>query len=124
MSDTTAITCQRLFAPHPNLSDDVNHCIVGTEIEGGVHLDSLPPGATIEVETQNRRYTIVNRGDGQAMISGHPEFCPHPVLVMIGGCTWGGSMLKMRYIGRGMHLEFSHPFYQTITTSRIVDIRD
>jgi hypothetical protein len=32
-------------------------------------------------------------------------------------------MLKLRYIGRGMHLEFCHPTYHTITTSRVVDIR-
>ena len=31
--------------------------------------------------------------------------------------------LKLRYIGRGMHLEFCHPTYHTITTSRVVDIR-
>ena len=33
------------------------------------------------------------------------------------------SMLKLRYIGRGMHLEFCHPTYHNITTSRVVDIR-
>jgi hypothetical protein len=32
-------------------------------------------------------------------------------------------MLKVAYIGRGMHLEFHHPHFQTITTSRIVEIR-
>ena len=34
-------------------------------------------------------------------------------------------MLKLRFIGRGMHLEFSHPEYRTpIVTSRIQDIRE
>jgi hypothetical protein len=32
-------------------------------------------------------------------------------------------MLKVRFIGRGMHLEFRHPEYRTIMTSRIVDVR-
>jgi hypothetical protein len=32
-------------------------------------------------------------------------------------------MLKLRFIGRGMHLEFWHPVFRTIKTSRIVDIR-
>ena len=36
---------------------------------------------------------------------------------------WMASMLKLRYIGRGMHLEFCHPTYHNITTSRVVDIR-
>jgi hypothetical protein len=32
-------------------------------------------------------------------------------------------MLKLRFIGRGMHLEFWHPVFRTIKTSQIVDIR-
>lgn len=111
------------FRPHPNLSDEVNRNIVQSEIEGGVHLDDLSEGAILEVETQNRLYTIVNCGRGQALISGHAKFCPYPVLVWIHGSTWGGSMLKVRFIGRGMRLEFRHPTYQTIITSRIVDVR-
>jgi hypothetical protein len=34
-------------------------------------------------------------------------------------------MLKLQYVGRGMHLEFRHPQYaQPIVTSPIQDIRD
>jgi hypothetical protein len=34
-------------------------------------------------------------------------------------------MLKLRYIGRGMHLEFCHPEYRTpIVTSRIQEVRE
>jgi hypothetical protein len=33
-------------------------------------------------------------------------------------------MLKERYIGRGMCLEFAHPTYQPITTSVIVEVRE
>jgi len=59
------------------------------------------------------------------LISGHPEFCPEPVQVAIAGSTWGGSMLKLQYVGRGMHLEFRHPHYATpIVTSPIQEIRD
>jgi len=117
------LTIPNFFRPHPNLSDEVNRNIVQSEIEGGVHLDDLGEGAILEVETQNRLYTIVNCGQGKALISGHAKFCPYPVLVFIHGSTWGGSMLKVRFIGRGMRLEFRHPTYQTITTSRIVEIR-
>ncbi|MBI1982993.1 MAG: hypothetical protein HYS61_02210 [Acidobacteria bacterium] len=113
----------RGFIPHPNLSDEVNHNIVQSEIEGGVHMDSLREGEILEVETQNRWYRIENLGRGKALISGHPLFCPKPIPVSIEGCTWGGTMLKVRYIGRGMHLEFRHPHYHTIITSRIVEIR-
>jgi hypothetical protein len=34
-------------------------------------------------------------------------------------------MLKMRFIGRNMHLEFTHPEYRTpIITSRIREIKE
>ncbi len=118
-----SLPAPKLFVPHPGFSDEVNRNIVQAEIEGGVHLDDLGEGAVLEVETQNHWYTIVNRGRGEALISGHPQYCPDPVPVRIEGSTWGGSMLKVRFIGRGMRLEFRHPTYRTILTSRIVDIR-
>ena len=114
-----------MFIPHPNLSDEVNANIVQSEIEGGVSLGDLPPSTVLEIQTQHHRYTAVFLGESQALISGHPEYCPEPVLVAIAGSTWGGSMLKLRYIGRGMHLEFCHPEYRTpIVTSRIQEVRE
>ena len=123
MDTQTTVPNPNLFIPHPNWSDEVNHNIIQSEIEGGVHLDDLVEGTVLEVESHHRSYTMVYLGRGKALISGHPEFCPDPVLVRIAGSTWGGSMLKLRFIGRGMYLEFRHPTYQTIRTSRIVDIR-
>ncbi len=112
------------FSPHWNLSDHVNSNIVQSEIEGGVYLRDLPEQCTLEVETLNRWYTIVLIRHGEALICGHPEFCPHPVRVHICGSNWGGSMLKAAYVGRGMHLEFRHPDFDCpIVTSKIVDIR-
>ena len=112
------------FRPHPNLSDVVNRHIVQSEIEGGVSLQDLAPETTLLVQTQHSCYRVVLQGDGQAWISGHPEYCPEPVLVTLEGCTWGGSMLKPRYIGRGMHLEFRHPGYSApIVTSQIQEIQ-
>ena len=122
--DTTApVPTPKPFEPHPSLSDEVNGNIVQSEIEGGVWLDELPQGSVLEVETQNHWYTIVIRERGQELISGHPQYCPDPVPVRIEGSTWGGSMLKLRFIGRGMYLEFHHPVYPRIVTSRVVDIR-
>jgi hypothetical protein len=113
-----------MFQPHQNLSDGINGNIIRSEIEGGVYLRDLPDQAELEVVTQNRGYTLVVRQDGSALISGHPEFCPEPVLVRISGSNWGGSMLKAAYLGRGMHMEFRHPGYQgPIVTSPIVDIK-
>jgi hypothetical protein len=66
---------------------------------------------------------VVLLGDGAALISGHPEFCPEPIEVRIQGSTWGGSMLKAQFVGRGMRLEYEHPLLRRTLTSRIIDIR-
>jgi len=113
------------FAPHCNLSDDVNCHIVQSEIEGGVYLDDLAPSTVLEIRTQNHCYTAIMLDRTQALLSGNPQYCPQPVLVAIAGSTWGGSMLKARFVGRGMHLEFHHPEYSTpILTSPIQEIRE
>ena len=114
-----------MFNPHPNLADEVNRGIIQSEIEGGVFLNDLPPDTVLEIRTQHHRYTAVILSGTEALLSGHPEFCPEPVHVAIAGSTWGGSMLKLQYVGRGMHLEFRHPHYPTpIVTSPIQEIRD
>ncbi len=114
-----------MFTPHPNLADDVNRAIIQSEIEGGVFLHDLPPSTVLRIQTMHHCYTAVLLGGSDAMLSGHPEFCPDPVHVAIAGSTWGGSMLKLQYVGRGMHLEFHHPEYDTpIVTSPIQEIRD
>lgn len=124
MGASATLEFPNLFQPHPNLSDEINANVIRSEMEGGVFLRDLALGAVLEVQTSQRWYTIVNQGDGEALISGHPRFCPEPVLVKIHGSTWGGSMLKEQFIGRGMHLEFRHPAYLPITTSRILQVRE
>jgi hypothetical protein len=123
-STTIAAPVPDLFKPHPHFSDEINCNIVQSEMEGGVHLRDLPPGTVLEVQTRNRVYTIVSERDGEAWISGHPVYCPDPVLVNIHGSTWGGSMIRERFIGRGLRLEFGHPDFQVIFTSRLVDVRE
>ncbi len=112
------------FRPHPNFDDGINHAICQSEIDGGVSLDELPVGAILDVRTSNNVYRIENRGDGEVMISGHPEICPTPVLVSFHGSTWGTPMLKMRFIGREMRMEFFHPEKGLVRTSRVRDIRE
>jgi hypothetical protein len=111
--------------PHPNFSDEVNRHIVQSQVEGGVFLEDLSPSTVLQIETKYHSYTAVVLGGSQALICGHPEYCPRPVRVDIAGSTWGGSMLKLRFVGRGMHLEFYHPKYRTpIVTSPIQEIRE
>ena len=112
-----------LFVAHPHFSDSVNRNIIQSEIEGGVHLRDLPPGSVLSIQTKNRVYEMVVLGDETALLSGHPKFCPEPTEVRIHGSTWGGSMLKMKFLGRGMRLEFARPGHRIILTTRILDIR-
>lgn len=124
MQDPGDASSDNLFQPNPHLSDSINRNIVRSEVEGGVYLKDLPEESTLEIETQNRFYTLENRGGGKFLISGHPKFCSEPTLVTVCGSNWGGSMLKKAYVGRGMHLEFLHPNYERpIITSRIIEIR-
>lgn len=124
MLDPSEVSKTNLFRPNPHLSDVINGNIVRSEVEGGVYLSDLPVDSRLEVETQNRFYVLINRGEGHFLISGHPKFCPEPTLVTIAGSNWGGSMLKRSYVGRGMHLEFLHPSYERpIITSKILEIR-
>jgi len=98
---TRQVEIPTLFEPHPNFSDVINRNIIQSEIEGGVHLRDLLPGTVLEVHTQNHVYKIVSQQDGEVWISGHPVYCPDPVLVDIHGSTWGGSMIRERFIGQG-----------------------
>ena len=90
---------------HPNLSPEINAAIAESELQGGVFVDKLPLGHSLRVTTQNTKYTIERREDGLYM-SGHYKYCPKPVKVNILGSNFGGSMLKVGFIGRGMYLEF------------------
>jgi hypothetical protein len=112
----------KMFEASSHFSDAVNGNIIGSEIEGGVFLRDLPPGSVLSIQTKSRVYQMVILENGAALISGHPEFCPEPTEVRIQGSTWGGSMLKMKFLGRGMRLEFDHPLGR-ILTSRILEIR-
>jgi len=111
------------FTPHPNLSDEVNRKIVQSEVEGGVFLANLKPRTVLQIQTCHHCYTAVLVRDNMVLLWGHPEICPRPVAVSIAGSTWGGTMLKTRFLGRGMRLEFHHPAYRTpIVTSPIREI--
>jgi hypothetical protein len=113
------------FSANEFWSDTVNSNLVESQIAGGVDLYQVPAETVLEVRTRNNVYTIVNKGSGLAMISGHPQYCPEPVLAHIKGSTWGGAMLKEHYIGRGMRMEFQLDDERCpILTSRILGIEE
>jgi len=112
------------YRPSPHFSDAINNAICRSEIDGGVELARLETGAVLEVTTRNHTYTVENRGDGQILISGHPKYCPEPVLVRFNGSTWGTPMIRRRFIGREMRMEFWHPVFGILLTSEVSEIRE
>lgn len=107
------------------LTPEVNSRIAQSEIDGGVWLKDLPVGSKVQFQTENTMYLLEHREDG-FYISGNQRFCPVPTRCHIHGSTWGGSMLKMKFIGRNMNCEFSLDGVSTplLTTTRISEIRE
>ena len=91
------------------------------DAENGLELDTLPVGAIVEVETKHHTYRVEYRGDGKALVSGHPEYCPQPVLVDLFGSTLGGD-IKLQVIQPGMRMLFFHPVFGAVSTSRVLHV--
>lgn len=89
----------------------------------GVLLSELEHGTVLEVTTKHHCYQVEYRGEGEALISGHPELCSKPQPARIHGSALGDARPRMDFIGRGLSLEFELPGHRIVRTSRIVDIR-
>jgi hypothetical protein len=98
------------FKPHPNWDDRVNDNITRSEAEGGAWLKDLAVGKQLSVVTRNQVFVIQRREDG-LYISDALGMVP----VTIAGSTWGGSMLRMKFIGIGMFME-----YRPATSDRVL----
>lgn len=94
------------FIPHPNLSDDINLKIMQSEKDGGLSLEDVPIGKSFNVQTKHTLYHFTKIEINEYEVSGHAKYCPEPTPCVISGSTWGGSMLKLNFIGVGMYLEF------------------
>jgi hypothetical protein len=73
----------------------------------------LPAGSCVDVETRNRHYRIECLGGTAILVSGHPEYCPTPVV---------GRMLEHGPLQCGKSLQFMLD-HRPVTTSRIVKLR-
>jgi hypothetical protein len=89
-----------------------------------VEIDEIPVGAVLEIETGHTKYLLENRGEGQVLISGHPEYCPEPVLVDFLGSVGGSAMLTMGRIEPGLKMAFEHPGFGVVRTSRVRSVRE
>lgn len=85
---------------------------------GGINVSILEPGTRIEVQTLNSLYKLEVLDDGLVRMQGG-NYLPEPVEGEFKGSTWGTSLLKQHWIGKGMKMEFAHG--EKILTTSIVE---
>ena len=88
----------------------------------GVFVKDLLAGEKVLVRTQNSLYALYILNDSNAEIMGDGNYFNEPTFVFISGSTFGGSAIKVGFIGIGMHLEVWHGG-KRITTSEIQKIQ-
>ena len=94
--------------------------VEAVEKNGGVSLKEIGEGRTLVVETQNSTYTIniIEPLTGKVTVHGGKSF-PEQEECTLSGSTFGGSMLKMNWIGLGMNMEFHRGEKGVTTTSPV-----
>ena len=88
----------------------------------GVDLRALEPITVLLVRTQNSLYRITVREPHRraVLVRGGPFF-PETTSACLSGSSFGGSCLKMAWVGVGLHMEF-HYEGKWIITSRVRSI--
>jgi hypothetical protein len=71
----------------------------------GVHLAELPPLTTLLVWTWNSVYRVMATADSHVYVQGGAYF-PNAMLAYVDGASFGGSLMKMGWIGVGLKVEF------------------
>ena len=83
---------------------------------------NLTPGSLIDVETKSRHYQIECLGGNAIRISGHPEYCPHPVAAQLKGSIGNEGDLESGRIEPGMRMLFFLNDGGPVTTSRVIRV--
>jgi len=91
-------------------------------LQDGIDLEELPVGAILEIETGHNSYRLENLGDGNALLSGHPTYCPEPVVVQVHGSIGPAGELKWRSLSKGAKMVFLPPDHGVVRTSTIKSV--
>src|SRR5580658_7087351 len=83
----------------------------------------LEPGSVIDIETTSRHYRIECLGGNAIRISGHPQFCPTPVVARLEGSVTSEGTLDKGIIERGMRLVFLIADHCPMTTSKVLHVQ-
>jgi len=84
---------------------------------------SLEPGSFIDVETMSRHYKIECLGGSAVRVSGHPRFCPTPVVAQLEGSVSQDGTIEDGIIERGLRLVFLFEDHIPVTTSRVLNVQ-
>lgn len=90
------------------------------EKNDGLYVSSLPASITLLIETQNSHYQLVILDPIRMSVrvsSYDSKVVREPFNGIINGSTFGGSMIKLGWIGVGMCLEIHMANGRTLTTS-------
>lgn len=109
---------------HPgekNLDPRLLAKIKQSEKDGGVFLQEIPNGHIVEVHTGNSVYTIavIDKEKNKVAMQGNGKHLQQPTVSYLQGSTFGGSLIKVGWIGVGMHLEAQLAGGGVLTTSVI-----
>jgi hypothetical protein len=77
---------------------------VSGDVEG-IYLSELAAGDVLVIETLNSTYSLVYLGAAAALLAKHSPRFAEPMSVNVLGSTWGGSALKMGFLGVGLCME-------------------
>jgi len=87
------------------------------EDNGGIVVSRLKPGTRIVVKTMYSTYEMTVIEGSKVWVKGGKYF-PEFVERYFVGSTWGGSCLKLHWIGQDMQMEFTNP-PRGVRTSRV-----
>jgi hypothetical protein len=93
-------------------------------MNNGINVHKLKPGTLLLVATKNSLYKIAKCDKIDEVIIQGGKHIPEPCFGLFTGSTFGGSMIKLGWIGRGMFMEIFFPDQKAkIKTSFVKAVR-
>ena len=89
----------------------------------GVDVAKLKPGTRLVVKTQNSTYGFVTTAEPREVYAKGGKKIPKAKKVFLTGSTWGGSCLKIGWIGITMHMEIHLDSKRMLRTTAVKSIR-
>lgn len=89
----------------------------------GVDVAKLKPGTRLIVKTQNSTYGFIATKVPRELYAKGGKKIPKATKVFLTGSTWGGSCLKLGWIGLTMHMEICLEDDMILKTTSVKSIR-